>query len=92
MASPRNPDRSTSPLAPGPPHRPFTTRYSASAATTKNSAGSSRLARRPQNAARSMRPLPVHSSSNSVVMRNPDSTKNRSTPRYPPFAQPSCRW
>ena len=39
-----------------------------------------------------MRPDPTHSSSNSVVIRNPDSTKNRSTPRYPPFAHPNCKW
>ena len=39
-----------------------------------------------------MRPDPTHSSNRSVVIRKPDSTKKRSTPRYPPLAQLSCRW
>jgi hypothetical protein len=49
--------------------------------TTRKSAGKRRLARRPQNDTRLIRSDLTDSSRRSDVMRNPDSTKKRSTPR-----------
>jgi hypothetical protein len=39
------------------------------------------------NAVRSSRPLRPHSSSSSVVIKKPERTKKRSTPRNPPGSQ-----
>ena len=59
--------------------------------TAKN-AGRSRLARRIQNPPNAMRPLRSCSSSSSDVIRNPDTTKNTSTPKNPPCIHENPAW
>ena len=54
--------------------------------TTRASAGTSRRARRTQNARSAMRPVAARSRSRSEVMRNPEMTKKASTP-----TKPECR-
>ena len=58
--------------------------YMAPPMRKSSSPGSSRPIRRDQKRPRLTVPLVAISSSNSDVIRKPDSTKNRSTPRYPP--------
>ena len=60
--------------------------YTTMPTITRNSAGSSRRARRTQNALRSMRPRPAHSVTSNDVMRKPLNTKKVSTPMNPPIA------
>jgi hypothetical protein len=55
-------------------------------------AGSSRRARRAQNAGRSIRPVSCRSRNSSVVIRKPDSVKNSDTPRNPPIATGHPAW
>ena len=57
-----------------------------------NSAGSKRRARRNQNAARSTAPDLPRSSSSSDVIRNPETTKNTSTPIHPPRIHENPAW
>ncbi len=61
----------------GPPRLEYTD------STTNKSitAGRSRLARRNQKDRSPMVPRPSHSPTNSPVIRNPESTKKKSTPR-----------
>ena len=61
-------------------------------ATRQNSAGSSRLARRAQNAPSAIVADRCHSATSSDVIRNPDRTKNTSTPRNPPGAHDTPPW
>ena len=65
---------------------------SVTTATIRSSAGSSRRARRPQNAITAMRPFCSHSTSKRLVIRYPESTKNASTPKKPPRAHGIPPW
>jgi hypothetical protein len=47
---------------------------------------------RAQNPAKLMPPRRAHSPMSSDVIRKPESTKNASTPRYPPRIHPASRW
>ncbi|MDO8669883.1 MAG: hypothetical protein Q7O66_00430 [Dehalococcoidia bacterium] len=58
----------------------------------KNTAGSSRRARRIQKALESIAPRPCHSPRSSEVIRKPLITKNASTPRKPPGNQVRSAW
>ncbi len=62
------------------------------ASSTSARAGSSRRARRTQNRGSRIQLVPATSRSSSVVMRNPLTTKNTSTPRNPPGTQAGARW
>jgi len=53
-----------------------------------SSAGISRRARRPQNDPTAMRSARRHSAISSEVIRKPEMTKKRSTPRNAPRAHP----
>ena len=66
--------------------------HNATANIMVNSAGSKRRARLTQNWPRFTRWFFSRSSSNSEVIRNPDTTKNTSTPKKPPRIQPNPAW
>jgi len=57
-----------------------------------SSAGISRRARRTQNRRKSIRPVRDRSVSSNEVIRNPDSTKNVSTPRNAPPSPETPAW
>ena len=60
--------------------------------STRHDAGSSRRARRAQNPGSDNVPVDASSLSSKRVIRNPDRTKNTSTPTNPPWKAPSRRW
>ncbi len=83
---------STAPRRPATSVGCHTSQTTDTVASIVNSAGSSRRARRIQNALRSVVPVRTRSPISSDVIRYPLMTKNTSTPRKPPGIHDTGQW